>query len=186
MQFLEEDKRYLLKIAREAISYYLKYEEKYIVNDVPEHLNKPLGVFVTLLKNGELRGCIGYPYPIVPLAQAVADNAINAAFFDPRFEPLSKDELNKIKIEITVLTLPEEIKYKNPEDLLNKIEIGRDGLIIEYGGYSGLLLPQVPVEYGWNKSEYLSHACLKAGLPGDIWKREKIKVKTFQGIIISE
>ena len=182
----QKEKRFLLKLAREAIETWIRDRVKLPIVNVPKHLMEPKGVFVTLKKHGELRGCIGYPLPIKPLAEAVIDNALNAAFNDPRFPPLSQEELKDIEIEITVLTKPEPINYRDSEDLKQQIKIGRDGLIIKYGWYSGLLLPQVPIEQGWNIEEYLSYLCIKAGLPPDFWKREHPTIERFEGVCFSE
>ncbi|MEW6528437.1 MAG: AmmeMemoRadiSam system protein A [Candidatus Micrarchaeota archaeon] len=187
MEISEYEKNYLFSLARKAIVQYFLTEDKYYhpVN-VPEKLNKKMGVFVTLKTNGELRGCIGYPLPEKSIAQAVADNAINAAFHDFRFPPLKKEEVNNLEIEITILTVPEQINYNTPDELLKKIEIGRDGLIIEYGMYGGLLLPQVPVEEKWDKKTYLGYLCRKAGLPQNIWTKMPVTIKAFQGIVLDE
>jgi uncharacterized protein (TIGR00296 family) len=148
------------------------------------------GVFVTInsLKKGEkqLRGCIGYPYPTNPLAEAVIDSAINAATQDPRFYPLSLNELDKVVFEVSVLTPPELVDVKNPKDYLTKIKVGADGLIIEKGFFKGLLLPQVPVEWGWCEEEFLCQCCVKAGLPPDSWLTKGAKVYKFQAIIFEE
>ncbi len=182
----QEEKRFLLKLARKAIETWMKDRVKLPAINVPKRLMEPKGVFVTLKKHGELRGCIGYPLPVKPLAEAVIDNALNAAFNDPRFPPLSPEELKEVEIEITVLTEPEPINYRDSEDLKRQIKIGRDGLIIRYGWYSGLLLPQVPVEQGWDVEEYLNYLCIKAGLPADFWKREHPSIERFEGVCFSE
>lgn len=186
MEITDKEKAYLFSIARKAISAYFSEEGKYYPTDVPEKFQKPMGVFVTLRRKGELCGCIGYPFPTTPLYQAIADNAVNAAFHDPRFPSLEKNWLPELEIEITILTLPKEIEYKNPEELARKIKIGRDGLIIEYGPYTGLLLPQVPVEEGWDAKTFLSHLCMKAGLPPETWLSRPVRIKAFQGIILHE
>jgi AmmeMemoRadiSam system protein A len=143
------------------------------------------GVFVTLTENSELRGCIGFPYPHLPLGDAVIQAAKSAAFADPRFLPLQEKELDKIKIEISVLTPPSELKCKVGERAKN-IKIGEDGLIIDYLGYSGLLLPQVAIEHKMNKLEFLEACCEKASLPRDKWQDEKCQIFTFQAQIFSE
>lgn len=186
MEITKEEKEYLFSIARKAIETYFLADEQYYVVDIPEKFKKIMGVFVTLRKNGELRGCIGYPFPIKTVAQAVADNAINAAFHDPRFFPLQKEELKNLEIEITILTVPEQIEFENPNELLKKIKIGRDGLIMEYGLFVGLFLPQVPVEEQWDEKTYLSHLCIKAGLTADAWLKKPVKIKSFQGIVLKE
>ncbi len=172
----------LVKLARKAIESYFTGED---IN-LPENFYQKQGVFVTLKKRGNLRGCIGFPMPVMPLREAVVKAARAAAFEDPRFPPLREEELKDIDIEVSVLTLPEIIKAEKPEDILKSIEIGRDGLIIEYNGFSGLLLPQVPLEWNWNKREFLENLCLKAGLPKDAWKLPGIKISKFQAKIIKE
>ncbi|NDB63395.1 MAG: TIGR00296 family protein, partial [Nitrosopumilaceae archaeon] len=105
---------------------------------------------------------------------------------DPRFSPVDKSELNEITFEVTILTPPEEIMINDKSKLPEKIKVGKDGLIIKQGHNSGLLLPQVPVEYGWNEQEFLSHTCQKAGLPSDCWMQKQTKVYSFEGIIFKE
>jgi len=152
-----------------------------------EKFNEKQGAFVTIHTYPEhnLRGCIGIPLPVMSLKDAIAEGA-RSATNDPRFPPLAKDELDNIIIEVTILTKPEIIKVNKPQDYLSKIEIGRDGLIVEKGFYKGLLLPQVPVEQGWNKEEYLSNTCMKAGLMPDAWFDEDIKISKFSGQIFTE
>jgi hypothetical protein len=144
------------------------------------------GVFVTLNKTGELRGCIGFPLPVKKLSRAIVDGAIAAATEDPRFPPVTIKELGDIVFEVTVLTQPIEIDVSDPAEYLSKIKVGRDGLIISHSFYSGLLLPQVPGEYGWNEEEFLQHTCLKAGLAKDFWKSGEAKIKKFEGIVFKE
>ncbi len=149
--------------------------------------SEPSGAFVTLstYPRGELRGCIGYPMPAFPLGEAIVLSA-ESACHDPRFPDLSAGELDSITVEVTVLTVPKEIIFNSPQELLDSIEIGRDGLIAESRGRRGLLLPQVPVEWGWDKAEYLDHLCVKAGLPHDSWRRPGIRVQSFTGEIRHE
>ena len=148
------------------------------------------GVFVTIscLRHGEkeLRGCIGYPYPTSPLVEAVIDSAINAATEDPRFPSMSAEELGEVGFEVSVLTPPEPVQVDNPKEYLNKIKVGEDGLIIERGFFKGLLLPQVPVEWGWCEEEFLCQCCVKAGLPPDSWLTKGTKLYKFTGIIFEE
>ena len=143
------------------------------------------GVFVTLTEDGELRGCIGYPYPVLPLGEAIHDAAISAAVRDPRFMPVRENELTAIKFEVTILTPPELLKCSAAERPAN-IEVGRHGLIIKDRGMSGLLLPQVATEYGWNAEEFLMHTCIKAGTDKNAWKRDDVSLYTFEGQIFSE
>lgn len=181
----------LVDIARKAVEHYLKTRKTL---DAPENLSKkllqPCGVFVTInsVAKGEkeLRGCIGFPYPTMPLAQAVMDSAINAATQDPRFPPLSLDELERVVFEVSVLTPPRLIEVKNPREYCARITVGEDGLIVERGVYKGLLLPQVPVEWGWDAQEFLCQCCNKAGLLADYWLRQGTKIYKFQAIIFEE
>jgi len=131
-----------------------------------EVFGKKMGAFVTLnaYPDKMLRGCIGIPEPIMALKDAIKEAAVSATH-DPRFPPLGKDELDKIVVEVTSLTPPELIEVESPEEYLNHIKVGRDGLIAEKGFWRGLLLPQVPVEYGWDEEQFLSQTCMKAGLP---------------------
>lgn len=169
----------LLKLARDSIATSFSGKEP----DIPNGNDVHQGVFVTLHKNGDLRGCIGYPEPIMPLSKAVTECARAAAFCDPRFPPLKEDELKHVKIEISVLTVPKEIDKGR---LPNAIRVGTDGLIIRSAITSGLLLPQVATEYNWSADEFVQHACEKAGLPADAWKDDTVAVFTFQAKVISE
>ncbi len=146
------------------------------------------GVFVTLetFPSKDLRGCIGFPEPVLELDKAVREAALNAAFGDPRFPPLHKSELNAITVEISVLTPPEPLQAKTPEEIVKKIKIGRDGLIIQRGGASGLLLPIVPVEWNWTPAEFLEHLCDKAGLERGSWKEKGVKLFVFQSQVFKE
>jgi len=174
-----EEKKELLKLARITIEKYLADGSKeYPRTDNPKFREKR-GVFVTLHKKGDLRGCIGYPLPTKPLIEAVVDNAISSAAEDFRFNPVSPDELKDIDIEISILTVPQKVgSYKD-------VVVGRDGIIISKGIMRGLLLPQVPEEQGWNLEEYISYGCRKAGLPADEWK-SGVGIETFQGIVFGE
>ncbi len=150
-----------------------------------EIFNEKRGVFVTLTGDGELRGCIGYPYPVLPLGEALRDAAVSAAVRDPRFMPVREDELAAIEFEVTILTPPELLTCSAAERPKN-IEVGRHGLIIKDRGMSGLLLPQVATEYGWGAEEFLMHTCIKAGTDRDAWKRDDTALYTFEGQIFSE
>jgi len=178
-----KDGRLLLEIARKTIEAHL-FGKDYSP-DYPESFNEGRGVFVTLTKKEMLRGCIGYPEPVMPLIKAVQDAAVSAATRDPRFPPVLPDEWKKIKVEVTVLTRPERLNAP-PGERVDRIEIGRDGLIAENGFQKGLLLPQVPVEWKWDKKQFLSQTCTKAGLAPDAWKESETKIYTFQGEIFSE
>jgi uncharacterized protein (TIGR00296 family) len=143
------------------------------------------GVFVTLTQNGELRGCIGFPYPHLPLGEAIQEAAISAALQDPRFPRVQAAELPGIRLEVTVLSVPELLKAR-PDARPGDVEVGKHGLIARGYGRSGLLLPQVPVEWKWDSREFLEHTCVKAGLPPGCWKEDCVEFYTFEGQIFSE
>jgi AmmeMemoRadiSam system protein A len=166
----EEEKRTLLRLARATLEKWLAGQHCLTEDDlqgfsITPRLRQQAGVFVTLHKAGQLRGCIGYIEGQNTLHEDVIENAINAATRDPRFPPVTRDELPELDIEISVMTPLEEIS--SPEE----IEIGTHGLIIEKGFYKGLLLPQVAPEWGWDCYEFLEQTCRKAGLPRDAWKK---------------
>ena len=173
-----------VKTARKVIEDYLKTNRVTKV-DLPPVFTEQGGVFVTLKTLGNLRGCIGYPYPDLPLGNALVDAAIQAATQDPRFPRVTSRELDQIDIEVTLLSEPELLRVP-PADRPNAIKIGRDGLIVEQGLYRGLLLPQVPVEQRWGPEEFLEGACMKAGLMPDMWVDDRVQVYTFTGQIFAE
>ncbi|VUT24097.1 MAG: hypothetical protein MASP_00340 [Candidatus Methanolliviera sp. GoM_asphalt] len=179
-----EDGKIAVKLARESIETFIRDGRR---TDIVRRtlFDEDMGVFVTINKDKQLRGCIGYPYPIKPLGEAIVDSAINAATNDPRFPPLSIKELAEIKIEVTILGKPEKLGVK-PKDLPKEIKIGRDGLIVKRGVYQGLLLPQVPVEWNWDTEEFLCQTCFKAGLPPDCWLDDSTEVYRFKGQIFEE
>ena len=182
-----DDAKVLINLARSAIEKALKGKNINVPQWVREKYSQPAGVFVTLKNGGRLRGCIGLPYPVLPLWKATVHAALGAAFEDPRFPPLqSEEELNNTTFELTILTPPRELKVEDKRLLPQLIKVGRDGLIVEAMGRSGLLLPQVPIEQGWDSVTFLAHTCLKAGLPPDCWLWDKTKVKTFQGLVFEE
>jgi len=186
-----KDGESLVRLARNAVEQYLQNGKVMSPpNDVPSKFMEKCGVFVTLNsvrgREKELRGCIGFPYPTLPLVRAVVDSAIDSATQDPRFQPVSYDELNSVVFEVSVLTPPKLIEVEKPTEYPSKIEVGKDGLIIERGYYKGLLLPQVPVEWKWNEGEFLCQCCIKAGLPPDNWLLKETKIYKFQAIIFEE
>ncbi len=179
-----ENGEYLVGIAKEAVLNYLENGEVIpIPEDCPEELKEKLGVFVTLNKNNQLRGCIGYPEPVESAIQATINVAIAAATEDPRFLPVTLQEYPKLTFEVTVLTKPELIAVEKPEQYLEEIEIGKDGLIIEKGFSKGLLLPQVATENNMDIEDFLAHTCMKAGISADSWLDASCDVYKFQGQI---
>lgn len=177
----------LIKLARDSISSVLRRKKLRVSGEIKKNFSEPRGVFVTLNKYKQLRGCIGFPEPIFPLYEAVIKAAKAAAFSDPRFPPLEREELNEITVEVSILTVPRAIEVRNPEEYLEKIEIGKDGLLVRGTFSSGLLLPQVAIEYGWDPETFLSQTCVKAGLTPDSWKDFNVcRVYKFQCQVFSE
>ena len=186
-QLSDSDGAVLVKTARKAVTEFLSNGNRMkLESDLEEKFSFNSGVFVTLNNPDGLRGCIGFPMPEKKLSHAIIEGAIAAATEDPRFPSVKTNELNDIVFEVTVLTPPVEIDVSDPMEYLEKIKVGRDGLIIRHSFSSGLLLPQVPVEYGWDVEEFLQHTCEKAGLARDTWKNESVKIEKFEGIIFKE
>ena len=187
IQLSDSDGDVLVKTARKAVTEFLSNGNRMKLEpDLEKKFSFNSGVFVTLNNPEGLRGCIGFPMPDKKLSRAIVDGAIAAATEDPRFSSVTMKELDNIVFEVTVLTPPVEIDVSDPMEYLSKIKVGRDGLIIRHSFSSGLLLPQVPVEYGWNVEEFLQHTCEKAGLARDTWKNESVKIEKFEGIVFKE
>lgn len=184
--FNKEDGKKLIKIARDSIAAYFNKKELSFSDEDKERFKEKLGVFVTLKIDDELRGCIGFVEGVNPLYEAIADAANAAAFSDPRFMPLTTEEFEKVKVEVSVLTKPELIDVKKPEEYMEKIKVGEDGLIVKSSYGSGLLLPQVAVEWKWDVKEFLENSCQKAGLSKDAWKDLENKIYKFQAEIFTE
>jgi len=173
-----QDQKLLLELARYSIQTTIQKGRRLpTVESLSPILREKRGTFVTLWLE-ELRGCIGFPYPIKPLAEAVQEAAISAALQDPRFPPVRDEELSSIEIEISVLTIPKTIEPR-------QVEVGVHGLIVSRGNRSGLLLPQVAMEYRWDAKTFISQTCVKAGLPEDAWK-DKANLYAFEAQVFSE
>lgn len=186
MLSLEQGQK-LVKLARQAISSYVSKKKLTIPDSIKREFSNLSGAFVTLEKNRVLRGCIGITDPVYPLYRAIADSAASAAASDPRFPPLSKEELNEITVSVSVLTRPTAINVRNPEEYIQKIQIGKDGLIVKGIFSSGLLLPIVAVEQKWDALTFLNQACVKAGLQPGIWKDfDACRVYKFQSEVFAE
>lgn len=181
MDLTYEEKKIMLNIARSAITNYLglNSELDYDTEKFPV-LKTQAGAFVTLHKYGELRGCIGYILSDDPLYETIYNAAIQAAFRDPRFTPLKKNELDLIEIEISILSKP--IKMNSYDEII----VGKHGLIINEYGRRGLLLPQVPIEHNMDKWQFLSSLCLKAGLPHNLWQERSLNIEMFTATVFSE
>ena len=185
VQFSEAQGRLLVKLARQTISERLGAK---VADSAPDastlalqddSLKSHCGTFVTLKIGGQLRGCIGNLSASESVLEGVRRNAINAAFHDPRFSPLSQDELDRTEIEISVLTEPQPLEYRDGQDLIQKLRVNVDGVIIRKGHYSATFLPQV-----WEQlpepDDFLTHLCRKAGLSSEAWKSSKLEVLTYQ------
>lgn len=187
MQLNDKDGQELIVLARESIHSYFSKKDLLITDEIKKKYSEKQGVFVTLNLDGNLRGCIGFPEPVYQLYKAVSEAAMSAAFNDPRFNALTKEEFDRIKIELSVLTVPEMIKSNpSPLEYLDKIKIGEDGLIIKSEHGSGLLLPQVFPEYNCDSNKALEMTCEKAGLDKDAWKNLNNKIFKFQAHIFKE
>lgn len=177
----EEEGKYLLNVARKIIDQALSGKEgpEKGGTDLPALFDEQRGTFVTLTIGKNLRGCIGHIIPQEALIEGIRINAINAAFKDPRFRPLGKNEWKRVKIEISILTEPKPLSYSDADDLLKKLRPGIDGVIVKKGYHQSTFLPQVWEQLP-QKEEFLNHLCLKAGLDGDEWKKGRIEVSTYQ------
>ena len=176
-----EQRARLIRTARESIEAVLAGRRPEVdLADFDHDLQRPSGVFVTLTLEGELRGCIGSIEPVAPLCMAVSMSAINAAFRDPRFVPLSADEYRLVAVEISVMGPIERVT--NLEDIV----VGRDGLIVSRERRTGLLLPQVATERGWSRETFLRQTCVKAGLPPESWKSKDILIQRFSAEVLGE
>lgn len=180
MPYSADEKRTLLQLARASISQALGRNEPVPSGLDAARLNEPLGVFVTLHRQGELRGCIGFVDARLPLQEAVREVAVKAATEDPRFPPLGRSELADLELEISVLS------PLSPVQSTDDIMVGKHGLIVDAGYTRGLLLPHVATEYGWTRAEFLSHTCLKAGLPAGRWKEPGLMLYSFTTDTFSE
>ena len=183
----KSDGELLVKTARDIVKEYLSNNQKLKLSEEFENrFSFNSGIFVTLNNSQGLRGCIGYPLPDKKLSNALLGASISAAIDDPRFTQVKLEELDEITFEVTILTPPTIIQVENNLEYPSKIKVGRDGLIIKYEYNSGLLLPQVPTEYGWNEEEFLNYTCEKAGLPKDCWKTKDVEIQKFEGIVFKE
>ncbi|MBZ5572954.1 MAG: AmmeMemoRadiSam system protein A [Acidobacteriia bacterium] len=162
-EFTPEERRILLQLGHASIESAL--ENRDIALDPPSsHLAEPRGAFTTIYFHGELRGCVGYVFPVASLYRTVAETARAAAFEDTRFSPVTCEEAPELELSLSILSPLQPI---TPEE----VEIGKHGLLVNLHGRRGLLLPQVPVEHGWDREKFLEQTCRKAGLPADAWQK---------------
>ncbi len=186
-QLSNEDGEILVKTARRVVTEYLNSRTKAKLDEKFEaSFSFNSSVFVTLNNQMGLRGCVGFALPDKKLYNALVDAALSAATEDPRFPSVKAQELEEITFEVTVLTPPEVIHVSDTKEYPSQIKVGRDGLIVKRGFNSGLLLPQVPIEYRWTEEEFLSHTCEKAGLPKDCWRDKETQVQKFEGVVFKE
>jgi AmmeMemoRadiSam system protein A len=178
-EYSHEERELLLRLAHAAILSALEGRELAPFNPSPhlsgplcQHLSEPRGAFTTLYASGKLRGCVGYPTAFLPLHRTVIETARAAAFDDPRFPPVTMAEAPELGVSISILSPLRPI-------LAEAIEVGRHGLLITDGARRGLLLPQIPVEHGWDRITFLEQTCRKASLPLDAWRNEQIKIEAF-------
>ncbi|MCL4522671.1 MAG: AmmeMemoRadiSam system protein A [Acidobacteria bacterium] len=175
----EAERRALLELARRALTEAVLHGEILEVPSPAGLLAQPAGVFVTLHHAGRLRGCLGQVEASMPVAESVARMAIAVSRQDPRFDPVTADELPGLEIEISVLS---PMKPIAPED----VAVGRHGLLVRRGVFRGLLLPQVPAQYRWSRERFLEETCVKAGLPRDAWKDPETLLEAFTAEVFSE
>ncbi len=185
-----EDGVYLVRLARRSVEHYFEKGEVLKPSDAPEKLMRPGAAFVTIevyedYRHRSLRGCIGFIEPRDPLAETVARVAVESAVSDPRFPPMSSAELDNVTFEVSVLS-PLIPMPRTPEERLRSVRIGRDGLVAAKGIYRGLLLPQVPVEYGWDPETFLSETCLKAGMPPHCWLDPDVEFYRYEARVFRE
>jgi len=188
MTLTKEQGEELVRLARRTVDGFVRGEDiasAQLGSD--PFLRAVRGAFVTLKNlDGSLRGCIGFPYPVQQLGEAVVEASISASTYDPRFPKVEPGELDGLLVEVSALTRPEKVECPSPRELPKHVRIGVDGLIVSNSMTSGLLLPQVAPEHNLGAEEFLSHTCLKAGLRADSWLTDKIIVQRFQAEVFSE
>jgi AmmeMemoRadiSam system protein A len=162
-EFSREERSILLALAHQSIEAALHNREIPLDSPAP-HLEEPRGVFTTLYRRGHLRGCVGYVFPVTSVYRTVAETARAAAFEDTRFHPVTREEAAELEVHLSILSPLRPIAPA-------QVEVGRHGLLVSMGSRRGLLLPQVPVEYGWDHTTFLEQTCRKAGLPPDAWEK---------------
>ncbi|MCI0352991.1 MAG: AmmeMemoRadiSam system protein A [Acidobacteriales bacterium] len=185
-EFSPEECQTLLVIARHAIEARVA-EESFDVESLAEHVSPRLheirAAFTTLFLSGHLRGCVGFATPLYPLYRTIAETAVSAAFLDPRFPPVTQEEMRQLRIEISVLSPLQPLEASEANDVL---QIGRHGLLITHTGRRGLLLPQVAAEHGWDATAFLENICLKAGLHRDAWREPAARLEMFTAEIFGD
>ncbi len=183
----KEEQDFLLGLSRSTLEGILSGRGVPVINEtlLAPRLLRVQGCFVTLNKQGSLRGCIGHILPRVPLYQCVLQNSVSAALYDSRFHPVRYDELKDIDIEISVLSVPETLHFSSPEELLSRLRPGTDGVVLHYQGRTSTYLPQV-WESLTDKEEFLTRLCMKQSSPPDCWRRPGLEVETYQAFVFDE
>lgn len=186
--FSLEEGTLAVKAARAFVEAAVRGAPKSPAVKLPARFEKPSGLFTTLSKfpEGNLRGCVGFAEPVMPLAEALKAASVAAALEDGRFVPVTVGELEGITVEVSLLTAPKRVEADSPEGILRAVQVGRHGLIIRGGRQGGLLLPQVALEWAWGAEEFLAHTCQKGGLEQDFWKSEAARVLTFEAEVFAE
>lgn len=184
--YSDEEGALSVRIAREAVEAHASGRAMQSFT-VPARFEEKAGVFVTLslYPSAELRGCIGYPQPLYPLFKALVKSAEEACE-DPRFPPLGADEIDRVTVEVNLLTPPQRIEVRRPKEYLKAIELGQDGLEIRYATARGVFLPAVPVAQGWDVETYLMELCIKAGLTPDTWLDDDARIYKFRSAVFGE
>ena len=181
-EYSAEERELLLRLAHDAILSAIEgreLETSVWSDHLSEHLSEPRGAFTTLYAEGKLRGCVGYPTALLPLHRTVIETARAAAFDDPRFAPVTRIEVPELRLSISVLSPLRNI-------LADEIEVGRHGLLISGGVHRGLLLPQVPLEHGWDRIRFLEQTCRKASLPLDAWRNPQVTIEAFTAEVFAD
>ena len=187
MPLSREQGEELVRLARTTVDGFVRGEDIADSIRTEPFLKEVRGAFVTLKNtDGSLRGCIGFPYPVKELGEAVVEAAISAAAYDPRFPKVDPSELDALLVEVSALTRPVEIPHASPKELPKNVRIGLDGLIVSNPVTSGLLLPQVATEYKLTPEDFLSETCVKAGLTADAWLTGSVTVQKFQAEVFTE
>ena len=183
MKLLNSEKKSVIELVRTVIkSSFEKKSEWKILPSLQDKFVKEVGVFVVLKKAGILRGSSGSINPI-PLGQGIISSSKAAAFEDQRFNPVEKEEIDELKIEINILDTPKEV---SSEKVLNEIKLGHTGIVIKSGAYSSIVLPKRAIENKWDSEQFLENACIKAGLLPDAWKDSTTTIYLFEGFVFSE
>jgi uncharacterized protein len=186
--FTHEEGQIIVRVARDSVERLFSDRGTRSRNSVRSKLQA--GVFVSIHNfsagGNNLRGCVGFPLPRGEFYSSLEEAAVAAATQDPRFRPISEEDLDNMIFEVSVLNGPELIDVAKPVDYLNVVKIGVDGLILSWGEYSSLLLPQVALEYNWTVDEYLRNLCCKAGLTEDMWMNHDVKIYKFSCAIFRE